>query len=295
LIAIHLCSGQRPIAGAHGYPAGQRKNQEAGKDGNCPASARPVRFRRCPPRVPRLTADLFPRFARSYLRSAVRRASRSREAPPQSRLGALLPLSLVGTRSCFSRDRFSQRLGASFSLRRLGSAHRFLRPCRGLRKLRSNPRRFLLHSLRLLGQPTLLPARRGLRALARILAVRFSPIVTVQLGSLPNVFQSASKFHQRSKSVIMPLIELAPRGKDVSLSLTLPEETANDVKLYARFLKATHQSAVSNIVAECVRRTLKQDSEFQTWKADPANTKTNRGGARPRRAGSPSLPQTNKP
>ena len=34
----------------------------------------------------------------------------------------------------------------------------------------------------------------------------------------------------------MPLIELAPRGKDVSLSLTLPEETANDLKLYARFL-----------------------------------------------------------
>ena len=46
----------------------------------------------------------------------------------------------------------------------------------------------------------------------------------------------------------MPLIELAPHGKDVSLSLTLPEETANDVKLYARFLKATHQSAVSNII-----------------------------------------------
>jgi hypothetical protein len=90
----------------------------------------------------------------------------------------------------------------------------------------------------------------------------------------------------------MPLIELAPRGKDISLSLTLPEETANDVKLYARFLKATHQSAVSNITNECVRRTLKQDVEFQTWKSDPANIKTNRGGARPRKAGSPTPPQT---
>jgi hypothetical protein len=93
----------------------------------------------------------------------------------------------------------------------------------------------------------------------------------------------------------MPLIELAPHGKDVSLSVTLPEETANDVKLYARFLKATHQSAVSNIITECIRRTLKQDTEFQTWKSDPVNTKTNRGGARPRKTASPTLPQTNKP
>jgi len=93
----------------------------------------------------------------------------------------------------------------------------------------------------------------------------------------------------------MPLIELAPRGKDVSLSLTLPEETANDVKLYARFLKATHQSAASDIISECVRRTLKQDAEFQTWKSDPANTKSNRGGARPRKPGPPTPPQSNKP
>jgi hypothetical protein len=91
----------------------------------------------------------------------------------------------------------------------------------------------------------------------------------------------------------MPLIELAPRGKDVSLSLTLPEETANDVKLYARFLKANHQSAVSNIISECVRRTLKQDAEFQTWKSDPANTKTNRGGPRPRKPSSSAEPRTN--
>ena len=169
-IAIHRCSGQRPIAGAHGYPAGQRKNQEAGKDGNCPASARPVRFRRCPPRVPRLTADLFPRFARSYLRSAVRRASRSREAPPQSRLGALLPLSLVGTRSCFSRDQFSQRWGASFSLRRLGAAHRFLRPSGACANFRSNTRSSCC--IRSGCWSNLRSATwRGLRARARILAM----------------------------------------------------------------------------------------------------------------------------
>jgi hypothetical protein len=93
----------------------------------------------------------------------------------------------------------------------------------------------------------------------------------------------------------MPLIEIPPQGKDVSMTVHLPEETANDVKLYARFLQATHQSAPSAIITECIRRTLKQDSEFQTWKSDPANTKTNRGGSRPRRAVPPAPPQSNKP
>ena len=93
----------------------------------------------------------------------------------------------------------------------------------------------------------------------------------------------------------MPLIEIPPQGKDISLTVHLPEETANDVKLYARFLKATHQLAQSAIINECVRRTLKQDAEFQTWKSDPANTKTNRGGARPRKTVPPSSSQSNKP
>jgi hypothetical protein len=93
----------------------------------------------------------------------------------------------------------------------------------------------------------------------------------------------------------MPLIEIPLRGKDVSFSLTIPEETVTDVKLYARFLKATHQSANSDIVAECIRRTLKQDAEFQRWKSDPANTKSNRGGARPRKNGPSAPPQPNEP
>ena len=92
----------------------------------------------------------------------------------------------------------------------------------------------------------------------------------------------------------MPLIEIPPQGKDVSMTVHLPEETANDVKLYARFLKATHQAAPSAIITECIRRTLKQDSEFQTWKSDPANTKTNRGGVRTRKAVPPGLPQSTK-
>jgi hypothetical protein len=92
----------------------------------------------------------------------------------------------------------------------------------------------------------------------------------------------------------MPLIEIPPQGKDVSMTVHLPEETANDVKLYARFLKATHQSAPSAIINECIRRTLKQDPEFQTWKSDPTNTKTNRGGARPRKATPPAPLQSTK-
>lgn len=92
----------------------------------------------------------------------------------------------------------------------------------------------------------------------------------------------------------MPIIELAPRGKEISLSLTLPEETANDVKLYARFLKASHQTAISDIVNECVRRTLKQDTDFQTWKSDPENTKSTRGGARLPKAGPSKPPKLTK-
>jgi hypothetical protein len=93
----------------------------------------------------------------------------------------------------------------------------------------------------------------------------------------------------------MPLIEIPPQGKEVSMTIHLPEETATDVKLYARFLKATHPSAPSAIITECIRRTLKQDAEFQTWKADPANAKLGRGGSRPKRTPPPHPPQSNKP
>jgi hypothetical protein len=146
----------------------------------------------------------------------------------------------------------------------------------------------------LLGATYAPASRAGLRALAR------KPARSVQkwdqfqfkqfLDSQANIANP-----QKEHVVIMPLIELPLRGKEVSLSLTLPEETANDVKLYARFLKATYESAPSAIVNECIRRTLKQDAEFQTWKSNPANTKSNRGGARPRKPVPPTPPQANKP
>jgi hypothetical protein len=74
------------------------------------------------------------------LRSVISQAaSRARfaldSAPHQSRLGTLLPLSLAGARSCFYRDRLSQRWGASFTLLRLGASHHGSPALGGLRKL----------------------------------------------------------------------------------------------------------------------------------------------------------------
>lgn len=74
------------------------------------------------------------------LRSVIpQAASRARfaldSAPHQSRLGTLLPLSLTGARSCFCRDRLSQRWGASFTLRRLGAAYHGSPALGGRRKL----------------------------------------------------------------------------------------------------------------------------------------------------------------
>jgi hypothetical protein len=73
------------------------------------------------------------------LRSVIpQAASRARfaldSAPHQSRLGTLPPLSLAGARSCFCRDRISQRWGASFTLLRLGASHHGSPAFGGLRK-----------------------------------------------------------------------------------------------------------------------------------------------------------------
>ena len=74
------------------------------------------------------------------LRSVIpQAASRARcaldPAPHPSRLGTLPLLSLVGTRSCFCRDRLTQRWGASFSLLCLGASHHGSSALGGLRKL----------------------------------------------------------------------------------------------------------------------------------------------------------------
>jgi hypothetical protein len=89
-----------------------------------------------------------------------------REAPYQSRLGALLQLSLVGTRSCFCRDRLSQRWGDSFSLRRLGAANHGSPALGGLRKLPLKYAKVLAAFAPVAGA-TYAPARRARTASAR--------------------------------------------------------------------------------------------------------------------------------
>jgi hypothetical protein len=200
------------------------------------------------------------------------------------------------------RDRLSQRWGASFSLRRLGAAFHGAPALWGpAQTSRSGERKFLPVSpvARAICAHRSIEEHRtaacgeadGLRALAQS---NLNHRATLDQSKFKHC-SIDDQIRIRSKSKLMPLIEIPPQGKDVSMTVHLPEETANDVKLYARFLKATHQSAPSAIINECIRRTLKQDSEFQTWKSDPTNTKTNRGGARPRKTVPTTPPQGGKP
>lgn len=105
-------------------PAGQGQSQKpsGAQDGPSKRCERSLSVRSLCASAPAPDRRPIPSLRSVIPRSAVGRASRA-EAPPQSRLGALLPLSLVGTRSCFFRDRISQRWGASFAFRRLGAAH----------------------------------------------------------------------------------------------------------------------------------------------------------------------------
>jgi hypothetical protein len=136
--------------------------------------------------------------------------------------------------------------------------------------------------------------RIGLRALARSKTKYLSKLDQRRSTHLSTFNQTHVQTRIRSESTVMPLIEIPPQGKDVAMTIHLPEQTATDVKLYARFLKAPLPSAASAIITECIRRTLKQDTEFQSWKSDPTNTKSKRGGVRPRKTTSPSPPLLNK-
>ena len=114
-----------PVPRSHRAPAGrsQSQNLRGGRRRKLAASARQKHFRRRPPALPRPTGGLFARVPSLMNKAASRSRCALDEAPHRSRLGALPPLSLVGTRDCFCRDRLSQRLGASFALLRLGAAH----------------------------------------------------------------------------------------------------------------------------------------------------------------------------
>jgi hypothetical protein len=126
-----------PVPRSHRVPAGQGQNQNR-RGGDLRIGLRALghtSFPKPPACAPAPDWRPIPSL-RSVMPQA---ASRARfaldQAPHQSRLGTLLPLSLVGTRSCLCRDRLSQRLGASFSLRRLGAAYHGSPALGGLRKL----------------------------------------------------------------------------------------------------------------------------------------------------------------
>lgn len=114
-----------PVPRSHRAPAGQGQNQNLragrGRKLACERSAKA--FPKTPSSAPAPDWRPIPSLRSVMSRPPVGRASRWTEAPHRSRLGALPPLALVGTRACFCRDRLSQRWGASFPLLRLGASH----------------------------------------------------------------------------------------------------------------------------------------------------------------------------
>lgn len=114
-----------PVPRSHRAPAsqGQKQNPRGGHLRNGLRALGQNRFPSCPPALPRPTGGLFARVPSLMNKAASRSRCALDEAPHRSRLGTLPPLSLVGTRDCFRRDRLSQRWGASFPLLRLGASH----------------------------------------------------------------------------------------------------------------------------------------------------------------------------
>jgi hypothetical protein len=134
---LRTAHARLPVPRSHRAPAGQGQNQNR-RGGDLRIGLRALGhtpFPKTPACAPAPDWRPIPSL-RSVIPQA---ASRARfaldQAPHQSRLGTLLPLSLVGTRSCLCRDRLSQRWGASFSLRRLGAAYHGSPALGGLRKL----------------------------------------------------------------------------------------------------------------------------------------------------------------
>ena len=193
-----------PVPRSHRAPAGQGQNQRRGRrtDGLSKRCERSLSVRTLCARAPAPDRRPIPSLRSVIPRSAVGRASRSREAPHQSRLGALLPLSLVGTRSCFSRDRFSQRWGASFAFRRLGAAHHFS-PALGGPAQTFADRRKGSCCIRSDCWGSLRSASRlGLQAFARNFTVCFSQLWTYRICGCPNHssirYQISSRSNQSS-------------------------------------------------------------------------------------------------
>ena len=312
--SLRKAQASLPVPRSHRAPAGpgQKQNPRGGQLRNGLRALGQNRFRSSPPALPRPTGGLFARVpslmdkAASRSRCALRRST----ASVASGDGSLRCRSLgLATASPVTASVSTGVLPSPCSawglritaLRPWGACANFRPPqrtkvfCHSLPSLRGDCAHLCTGKH---ANGLTLRKRMGLRVLALS-----NPNLNQNLGSSrskdPSTSTKArSKPDQtsiRSKANVMPLIEIPPQGKEVSITVHLPEETATDVKLYARFIKATHPAAPSAIITECIRRTLKQDTEFQTWKSDPANAKLGRGGSRPKTTPPSHPPQSNKP
>ena len=127
------------------------------------------------------------------------RVPRWTEAPHRSRLGALPPLALVGTRACFCRDRLSPRWGASFPLLRLGASHHGSPAWGACANFRSCRAQVFCHLSPVAGATC---ARLCARVRAKVLALRKRMGLRVLAQSKPNPHQTQDQSCSKCPSIV---------------------------------------------------------------------------------------------
>src|SRR5579872_735133 len=305
------CLSQRPVAGAHGRPAGYGKNQEAGEDGNWAVSARPKAFPKMPARAS--APDRRPiRSLRSLItRSAVRRAAR------------------------WTKHRIGRARRRSLRCRSLGLATASLRLWGACANFRWNARKFLPHSLqagmrlqrrecsgqtavrwesltkrrlallRLLGQPahtffrwrtrkSCLPAKRAWAASARPQSLRvlfrFCCVLAVSdprhCPTNPGSLLTTNSTNLRSSSA-MPLLTVEPKTKPHTMKLTLDGNTYNRLMRYCGF---TNNGSESSVIREALKYVFDKDEEFVAWEKKPENQDIGNRPTPPKKKATPQTP-----
>ena len=136
-----IAQASLPAPRSHRAPAGQGQNQKTEEAGILRIGLRALGHKpvpKTPACAPAPDSAACPFASLGHVPEAASRIGFALDQAPHhvsAPLGTLLPLSLVGTRSCLCRDRLSQRWGASFSLRRLGAAYHGSPALGGLRKV----------------------------------------------------------------------------------------------------------------------------------------------------------------
>jgi hypothetical protein len=89
----------------------------------------------------------------------------------------------------------------------------------------------------------------------------------------------------------MPLLRVESKGKPHTIKAQLDGNTANDLKLYARFAGDT---TIDAVIKAALTHAFDQDKEFQAWKTNPDNVKEPERGQRkksePKTAGASAVP-----